>query len=129
MNELNPCPFCGKIPNAEYIEDVMYVICSNDLCGMSCIASVTLKEWNNRPIEDALQKRIVDLESLLRWRPVSEKPTATKVYEVKVMVHHQEKVSFRLDYYDCQLDLWQDYQPDRMIGWRPIPELEEKDEQ
>ena len=66
MNELNPCPFCGKIPNAEYIEDVMYVICSNNSCGMSCIASVTLKEWNNRPIEDALQKRIDELEKLER---------------------------------------------------------------
>ena len=63
MNELNPCPFCGKIPNAEYIEDVMYVICSNNSCGMSCIASVTLKEWNNRPIEDALRAHIDELKS------------------------------------------------------------------
>ena len=124
MSELKPCPFCGKIPNAEYIEDVMYVICSNDLCGMSCIASVTLKEWNNRPIEDALQKRIVDLESLLRWRPVSEglpkELEKDDWYEIKNIVVGKRS-------YGMCSGKWL-HMYFSSTHWRPIPELEGTDE-
>ena len=124
MNELNPCPFCGKIPNAEYIEDVMYVICSNNSCGMSCIASVTLKEWNNRPIEDALQARIADLESLLRWRPVSDKPIEAGWYDVKLSVNGVVSDDRKKFVNGLWLSSWSKY----IIEWRPIPELESTDE-
>ena len=57
-DELKPCPFCGReqhlcpeeIPYTEQLHE----------CG-SC--NVISYDWNTRPIEDALQTRIAELEA------------------------------------------------------------------
>ena len=53
--ELRPCPFCGgtKICTEKGI-NLNY--CDN------CSAESNVEHWNNRPIEDALQSRIAELE-------------------------------------------------------------------
>ena len=53
--ELRPCPFCGgtKICTEKGI-NLNY--CDN------CSAESNIEHWNNRPIEDALNKRIAELE-------------------------------------------------------------------
>jgi len=72
--ELRPCPFCGKEPHI----DANYFLygCRNK----DCIADSTnyeptigfFEDWNTRPIEDALQARIAELEAAQCWTPVSE---------------------------------------------------------
>jgi len=56
--ELRPCPFCGgtKICTEKGI-NLNY--CDN------CSAESNVEHWNNRPIEDALQSRIAELEALV----------------------------------------------------------------
>ena len=66
-NELRPCPFCGSeaiVPAMPIgiTDDDTSVECTN----MDCNASdVTFDKgaWNARPIEDALQARIAELEA------------------------------------------------------------------
>jgi predicted S18 family serine protease len=56
MSELKPCPFCGttdKVQDNKYAETT---IC--EMCGAEIYASY----WNTRPIEDALNKRIAELQ-------------------------------------------------------------------
>ena len=66
--ELKPCPFCGTLPQANAwifrgISETRY-FCPNQECPLS-VRTVTLEEWNTRPIEDALKARIVELEKLV----------------------------------------------------------------
>ena len=66
MSELKPCPFCGgtKICTEKGI-NLNY--CDN------CSAESNVEHWNTRPIEDALNRRIAELEAERRWIPVSER--------------------------------------------------------
>ncbi len=66
MSELKPCPFCGSADirtepgiNLNYCD--------------KCSAEANIEHWNTRPIEDALNKRIAELEAERRWIPVSER--------------------------------------------------------
>ena len=72
-----------------------------------------------------LRKRIAYLEEQLRWRPVWEKPEKSGYYEVEFdngnfhdMIFYNEHSSWRCSQEHVNI-----------TGWRPIPELEEKDEQ
>jgi len=53
--ELKPCPFCGgtKICTEKGI--------NLNYCD-SCSAEANIEHWNTRPLEDALQSRIAELE-------------------------------------------------------------------
>jgi len=80
MSELKPCPFCGSADirtepgiNLNYCD--------------KCSAEANIEHWNTRPIEDALNKRIAELEAEIdqltahdaterqddKWIPVSER--------------------------------------------------------
>ena len=67
--ELRPCPFCGETVSLDYTEfpnkKHWYITC--DCCGMmyqavGCQRKDTKTDWNTRPIEDALNARIAELE-------------------------------------------------------------------
>lgn len=74
MNELEPCPFCGtSVVGIEYDGLYRWVECGN----MDCNAAgkvfafltdvgnadhIVANNWNTRPIEDALNARIAELE-------------------------------------------------------------------
>jgi hypothetical protein len=80
MNEkLEPCPFCGSeagIPTNLDGTPVDYEItdccCKNDDCPLADYWT-PIKIWQTRPTEDALRKRIAELEEKQRWIPVSER--------------------------------------------------------
>jgi len=67
MSEIKPCPFCGSSNTTlDYYEiscpqELGTIVVCND-CGASAKSIV---DWNTRPIEDALNARIVQLEAEL----------------------------------------------------------------
>ena len=63
MSELKPCPFCGSEQPQDSKDDgnVPYEFGMSRSCN-SCSAAVNLG-WNTRPIEDALNARIAELEA------------------------------------------------------------------
>ncbi len=71
--ELKKCPFCGADPDISVqeddTEDTYYVVaCTN--CNMAHSSSddedVAIRNWNDRPIEDAQAARIAELEDTVR---------------------------------------------------------------
>ena len=75
MSTLKPCPFCGKMPE---VADDGVCRCNNKSCSMAPYWYLP-KYWNIRPIEDALNTRIAELEEKQRWIPVSERLPDTKI--------------------------------------------------
>jgi len=64
MSELKLCSYCKSVPQANTwtlhgISETRY-FCPNPECPHS-VRTVTLEEWDTRPIEDELNKRIVEL--------------------------------------------------------------------
>ena len=55
MSELKPCPFCG--------EPVVFNKFAEKVVCEDCGATIYSDYWNTRPIEDALQTRIAELEA------------------------------------------------------------------
>ena len=59
-DEMKPCPFCGKDPQIQTIDEGYHqVYCINHT---ATIETESFGEWNNRPLEDALKERIAELE-------------------------------------------------------------------
>lgn len=66
MSELKPCPFCGNEP----VVEGNLVACNNLNCPThdnywTDPMIFTCDQWNTRPIEDALNKRIAELEAFI----------------------------------------------------------------
>ena len=91
MIDLKPCPFCGKPPSktANNIP-CFYYECENPKChaaemGWHDTEQEAIDAWNNRPIEDALQARIDELEKQVEWHlfdidNVNTYPPCTDMY-------------------------------------------------
>lgn len=66
MSEPKLCSYCKSVPQANTwtlhgISETRY-FCPNQECPHS-VRTVTLEQWNRRPIEDALNARIAELEA------------------------------------------------------------------
>ena len=64
--ELKPCPFCGGMPKVndwtlKGITDKR-CFCDNEKCPVYLSKTIAIDDWNARPIEDDLRKRIAELE-------------------------------------------------------------------
>ena len=74
MSELKPCPFCGSPAYSYHDNCIDFAGVKCDLGGCVCAdILITENNWNTRPIEDALNARIAELEAAQRWIPVSER--------------------------------------------------------
>ena len=80
MSELKPCPFCGEKATLDYsvLPNRKHWFITCDCCGMMYQYTLSQRKyvkdgWNTRPIEDALNARIAELEAERRWIPVSER--------------------------------------------------------
>jgi Lar family restriction alleviation protein len=70
MSELKPCPFCGEKATLDYgvLPNRKHWFITCDCCGMMYQYTLSQRKyvkdgWNTRPIEDALNKRIAELEA------------------------------------------------------------------
>ena len=68
--ELKPCPFCGGMPKVndwtlKGITDKR-CFCDNEKCPVYLSKTIAIDDWNTRPIEDALNARIAELEAELK---------------------------------------------------------------
>ena len=68
MSELKLCSYCKSVPQANTwtlhgISETRY-FCPNPDCPHS-VRTVTLEDWNTRPIEDALNARIAELKPII----------------------------------------------------------------
>jgi len=59
--KLKPCPFCGRTPNPDWTDE-SYIECTNRKCSLYGYGMST-GDWNIRPIEDALNTRIAELDA------------------------------------------------------------------
>ena len=78
MSELKACPFCGKKDLIYDVEDhpelgsSPFVEClTKDCFGFTRVlysdnVENAINKWNTRPLEDALQKRVEELEKLVK---------------------------------------------------------------
>ena len=124
--ELRPCPFCGTLPQANTwtlhgISETRY-FCPNPECPHS-VRTVTLEEWQTRPIEDELRKRIAELEAAQRWIPVSEPPKTDGTYLLRNIYE---------DVYSCDFiadtNTWVLSEYDSITHWMPLPQPPEVQE-
>ena len=87
MSEMKLCPFCGW----EFAEHAWnefgeeYRVC--DQCGASSGTVDSKWDWQSRPIEDELRKRIAELESARRWRVVADGELPDDDVEVFVLLY------------------------------------------
>lgn len=72
-SEILPCPFCGS----EYLQFGdwgTHGAYDKVACGNGCTDWIPVERWNNRPAEEALQKRIAELKAERdHFREVAEK--------------------------------------------------------
>lgn len=64
--KLKPCPFCGEMPKVNNwtlkgITDKR-CFCDNEKCPVYLSKTIAIDDWNTRPIEDALNACIAELE-------------------------------------------------------------------
>ena len=76
MSEMKKCPFCGG--EADYTQILgnygrVYCFTCDGGIREGRSKDGVIHNWNSRPIEDALNARIAELEAAQRWIPVSER--------------------------------------------------------
>jgi len=77
MSELKPCPFCGSPAYSYHDNCIDFAGVKCDLGGCVCAdILITENNWNTRPIEDALNARIAELEAENAALKAEPKPLA-----------------------------------------------------
>ena len=118
MSELKSCPFCGRKVELdhEYGQYVIHQPASGD--NRHGRLFMRANEWNVRPIEDALQARIAELEAQQRWIPVSERlPEGRTVLVLK----KDGSISIDTTYIDGGNYFWWKSGQSKVTHWMPLP--------
>jgi len=122
--EIKPCPYCGSTDIKLHDEITHAVWCQECFSEVESIdIESAIKLWNTRPIEDALQARIAELEAQQRWIPVSERLPdnwesvltidISKSTRDMVTAFYNPETSLWSTHFSC--DLW-------VTHWMPLPE-------
>ena len=132
-NELRPCPFCGEPADDRYNR---LAKCSNKQCLMNYWieddADFYIRDdWNTRPIEDDLRKRIAELEEAQRWIPVSDRLPEDGVAVLVAFTENPKDIDIlTAKYYKHYagfggLDNWwniEGWHTGNVTHWMPLPE-------
>lgn len=90
-SEILPCPFCGS----EYLQFGdwgTHGAYDKVACGNGCTDWIPVERWNNRPAEEALQKRISELEKRAEARKLANRVLKHKQKELKAKLNQWRKV-------------------------------------
>lgn len=71
-SEILPCPFCGS-EHLYFGDWGTHGAYDKVSCGNECIDWVPVERWNSRPAEEALQKRIAELEKMAEARKLANR--------------------------------------------------------
>jgi hypothetical protein len=130
MSEMKRCPFCGEPADDRYQS---LTKCRNDKCLMNEWDDTLFyldKEWNNRPIEDALNARIAELEDAQRWTPVSERlPLLRDSKAVLVYTKSGETYSGLYLGNNEWTGLLHDFREGEVTHWMPLPSAPESEDE
>ncbi len=126
--KLIPCPICGSENTVRlpYNDRADIERCKN--CNLTIIVPFGCTMWNTRPIEDALRKRIAELEAARRWRIVAdgELPEHDGEYWVWLEAwntpHKRGACIYSKDYHDNNGF----FNLIPVTHWMPLPELPEE---
>ena len=121
MSEMiKPCPFC-KPGTCTPIYDEIYHAVSTD-----CITSIAYGKFQQRPIEDALNKRIAELEAAERWIPVEERLPDDHTVVVGIDFRYGTLWDAITCHYNDEHEAWYGEWSglviDDITHWRPIPQ-------
>lgn len=135
QRELRPCPFCGgavsecdesPLYGGSIMHDETECLFKNNLLFHGNIA----ERWNSRPIEDALQARIAELEALLKL--VTPELNSTDVlsalqeifqlrWKDRIAELEKDKILLANEY--CELaQVWQEHKCKPAVVWHRYPE-------
>ena len=165
MNEevkLKPCPFCGEPHNevqestyGDWRDPPLEVYCVGSKCKGSVGPCSTRREaiaaWNHRPLEDAKDVRIADLERQLaeatQWRSPETAPRdgmflalierdrgfgrkPKYVYPMQFSTHKDglpnERFFYGFGAYRDELPENGQGDESRFVGWLPLPQVKEE---
>ena len=128
---LKPCPFCGQDVHPDY-DAPRYVIHQTNKKGCSH-GRIFMDRygWNARPIEDALNARIAELEAAQRWIPVSERlpEIGVRVLFYNNFIKNIHKGWYSGDEWVSEIGVF--YNGDKLIRithWMPLPQPPEVQE-
>jgi len=128
MKIAKDCPFCGEdigpVVARQGTKYTFYQVMHqpNKKGHRHGLIIMDVDEWNTRPIEDALNARIAELEAERRWIPVSER-LPENISNVLILSRGEQLIAS----YHSKYSLW--YVPfvDKPVvtHWMPLPELPE----
>ena len=137
MSELKKCPFCGG--EAFYIKIMGNYEKPHEIYCSKCNGAITegssekqvVTNWNARPIEDALNARIAELEEERKWIPVSERlPKESGWYYAGVLGRFGDRYTHDVYFYaEDSAFRWKDCDGDKVYCWLDgVPQLPEPTE-
>ena len=106
--ELRPCPFCGKPADDRYNR---LAKCSNKQCLMNYWfeddADFYIRDdWNTRPIEDALQSRIAELEKDLSNKEIEYTDLWDDALALQARIAELEAKNEKINYFFRRLRMF-----------------------
>ncbi len=130
--KLKACPFCGAhLKKCVFDKKMFYEHPDVNGCALSQML-FTEKQWNTRPVEEALEARIAELEAETVQLKVAQRWVDVKkqMPKVPIVLVARKDGSVGLDstYSDGGRDYWYNSGIDNVTHWMPLPEPPEEDE-